>query len=180
MKKGENEEKRRGFTIIEVSLVLAIAGLIMLMVFIALPQVLRGQRDAERREDASTLLGAIKKYQSNNRGALPAYSEGRIITVSNTFNSLTAWGQFYSDYLGADFVDPSGGNYFLEVTACDRNSSLGAGANCWDNGATNIGTIKVIAGASCDGNNAVKTNNPRKVAVLIRLESGDTTYCDNS
>ena len=38
-----------GFTIIEVVLVLAIAGLIFLMVFIALPALQRSQRDTERR-----------------------------------------------------------------------------------------------------------------------------------
>ena len=68
MKKRDYNE---GFTIIEVALVLAIAGLIFLMVFIALPAVQRTQRDAKRRDDIGTLLTAIQKYQSNNRGALP-------------------------------------------------------------------------------------------------------------
>ena len=40
-----NIRKQQGFTIIEVVLVLAIAGLIFLMVFIALPTLQRNQRD---------------------------------------------------------------------------------------------------------------------------------------
>ena len=40
-----------GFTIIEVVLVLAIAGLIFLMVFLALPALQRSQRDTQRKND---------------------------------------------------------------------------------------------------------------------------------
>jgi type II secretory pathway pseudopilin PulG len=46
------------FTIIEVVLVLAIAGLIFLMVFIALPALQRSQRDAQRKNDMTALLDA--------------------------------------------------------------------------------------------------------------------------
>ena len=48
-----NEGTRGGFTIIEVVLVLAIAGLIFLMVFIAFPALQRSQRDTQRRNDLS-------------------------------------------------------------------------------------------------------------------------------
>ena len=40
-------ENKKGFTIIEVVLVLAIAGLIFLMVFLALPALQRSQRDSQ-------------------------------------------------------------------------------------------------------------------------------------
>ena len=40
------QHNKKGFTIIEVVLVLAIAGLIFLMVFVALPALQRGQRDS--------------------------------------------------------------------------------------------------------------------------------------
>ena len=42
--------RQSGFTIIEVVLVLAIAGLIFLVVFLALPQLQQSQRDNERRQ----------------------------------------------------------------------------------------------------------------------------------
>ena len=50
---------RGGFTIIEVVLVLAIAGLIFLMVFIALPALQRSQRDTQRRNDLGRVTNAI-------------------------------------------------------------------------------------------------------------------------
>ncbi|MBS7346619.1 MAG: type II secretion system protein [Candidatus Sacchiramonaceae bacterium] len=62
---------RPGFTIIEVVLVLAIAGLIFLMVFIALPALRRNQHDTQRKNDMSRLSSAIESYKVNNRGSLP-------------------------------------------------------------------------------------------------------------
>lgn len=66
------QQKNKGFTIIEVVLVLAIAGLIFLMVFVALPALQAGQRDTARKNDASTVLSAVNTYVSGNRGALPS------------------------------------------------------------------------------------------------------------
>ena len=43
--KHKNLKQRGGFTIIEVVLVLAIAGLIMIMVFVALPSMQKAQRN---------------------------------------------------------------------------------------------------------------------------------------
>ena len=57
---------RQGFTIIEVVLALAIAGLIFLMVFIALPALQRSQRDSQRKRDIDRFFAAIQNYQSNN------------------------------------------------------------------------------------------------------------------
>lgn len=67
--------KNKGFTIIEVVLVLAIAGLIFLMVFIALPALQRNQRDTARKNDASTIASAVTTYVSNNRGSFPTTSQ---------------------------------------------------------------------------------------------------------
>lgn len=63
--------KGKGFTIIEVVLVLAIAGLIFLMVFIALPALQSSQRDTARKNDASVVASAVTSYTSNNRGTFP-------------------------------------------------------------------------------------------------------------
>jgi prepilin-type N-terminal cleavage/methylation domain-containing protein len=68
MKRTENN---KGFTIIEVVLVLAIAGLIFLMVFIALPALQAGQRDTARKTDVSNVAAAVNSYSSSNRGSAP-------------------------------------------------------------------------------------------------------------
>lgn len=62
----------KGFTIIEVVLVLAIAALIFLMVFIALPALQRSQRDTSRKNDVGVVSSAVVSFSSNNKGAAPA------------------------------------------------------------------------------------------------------------
>ena len=62
----QNINSKEGFTIIEVVLVLAIAGLIFLMVFVALPALQRSQRDTARRNDLSRVDTSLVQYQTNN------------------------------------------------------------------------------------------------------------------
>ena len=50
--KKEIKKFNKGFTIIEVVLVLAIAGLIFLMVFIALPALQSSQRNTQREQES--------------------------------------------------------------------------------------------------------------------------------
>ena len=48
-----SKQENKGFTIIEVVLVLAIAALIFLMIFVALPALQRGQANTARKNDLS-------------------------------------------------------------------------------------------------------------------------------
>ena len=58
-----------GFTIIEVLIVLAIAALIILIVFLAVPALRRNQQNTTMRNEASRLLSAATEYESNANGA---------------------------------------------------------------------------------------------------------------
>ena len=64
-----------GFTIIEVVLVLAIAGLIFLMVFLGLPALQRSQRNTARKQDYSKIASAIQTYKANNKGEFPTFEK---------------------------------------------------------------------------------------------------------
>ena len=164
-----NDQKRQnkqGFTIIEVVLVLAIAALIFLMVFIALPALQRNQRDTQRKDDVGRLMTAVNNYQSNNRGKLP--------------DDQAAWDDFKDTYLKADdaggneFTDPSGegdadGNYILDVT--DETT----GPN-WDD---DPGVVFVNMEATCDGESINTGQGSRKVAFRIALEGGGV-YCQSN
>jgi len=59
-----------GFTIIEVLIVLAIAGLITLLVFLAIPALLRNQRNDQRKTSVSNILSAIHTFELNNSGQM--------------------------------------------------------------------------------------------------------------
>lgn len=64
-----------GFTIIEVVLVLAIAGLIFLMIFLGLPALQRNQRNTSRKQDYSVIASAIQTYKANNKGEFPTFEK---------------------------------------------------------------------------------------------------------
>lgn len=61
----------RGFTIVETIIVLAIAGLILLVVLLAVPALTRNSRNNERRQDVQAILEAISHYELNNSGDMP-------------------------------------------------------------------------------------------------------------
>lgn len=72
-------QKQSGFTIIEVLIVLAIAGLIMLVVFLAVPALQRNARNNSRNNEAARLAAAITECMSNNNGkksACDSFSSG--------------------------------------------------------------------------------------------------------
>jgi prepilin-type N-terminal cleavage/methylation domain-containing protein len=72
MLKQQYKSKRdEGFTIIEVLIVLAIAALILVIVFLAVPALQRSSRNTQRKNDAANTLSAFSDYVSNNGGQLP-------------------------------------------------------------------------------------------------------------
>jgi len=60
-----------GFTIVEILIVLAIAGLILLMVFEAIPALERSSRNSQRKQDVSALLQGVAHYELDNSGDFP-------------------------------------------------------------------------------------------------------------
>ena len=65
------KKESKGFTIIEVMIVLAIAGLIILIVLLAIPALQRNSRNTTIKNDATAVSAAISEYKSNNDGQLP-------------------------------------------------------------------------------------------------------------
>src|SRR3990167_9875291 len=62
----------RAFTIIEFMIVLAIAGLILAIIFLAVPALQRNSRNNSRTNDAAHLAGLVNEFASNHAGTLPA------------------------------------------------------------------------------------------------------------
>jgi prepilin-type N-terminal cleavage/methylation domain-containing protein len=155
-----NKRKTEGFTIIEVVLVLAIAGLIFLIVFLALPALQRSQRDTQRKQDLSRFMSQVTQYQSNHQGSAP----------SDTVGSTTNWSQFVTDYLtngGASFADPQKGSYTLSTVAVGTSPSTATGA------------VSIYQGAKCNSSGAPTAGNSRDVAVTMALEQGGS-LCQNN
>ncbi len=68
LKKESKGAAQAGFTIIEVMIVLAVAGLIMAIVFLAIPALQRNARTNARNADARLILGAVNECLSNKNG----------------------------------------------------------------------------------------------------------------
>lgn len=152
----QQKQMQKGFTIIEVVLVLAIAGLIFLMVFIALPALQRNQRDTQRRSDVGTFVSQLQSYSTNNKGKVPS-NQGDLDT-------------FMKGYLKADaegFNDPTTG------TAHTAKYGVGQPAN--------PGDIFYSAKAICDGETIATdpAGNARAAAIVMKLE-GSGYYCQTN
>ena len=188
-RKNQNQQARAGFTIIEVVLVLAIAGLIFLMVFVALPALQRSQRDTARRNDMSRVATALTQYQTNNNGALPGAG---VCTV--TGNAVGAAGYikpndddtykgksacvFIAQYMNStnsgtnEFVDPDGTYYGVTIESGPTGTGTKTIASLDHN-------VYIELKAKCDGESAVPSNNDRDYAILYKLEGAGTYCADN-
>ncbi len=63
-------KKASGFTIIEVMIVMAVAGLIMAIVFLAVPALQRNNRNTQRSADASRVLAAVSECLASKNGQI--------------------------------------------------------------------------------------------------------------
>ena len=63
------QKRDEGFTIIEVLIVLAIAGLIMVVVFLAVPALQRNSRNNQTKTEANNALSAYNEIVGNKGGA---------------------------------------------------------------------------------------------------------------
>ncbi len=154
------KKKNEGFTIIEVLIVLAIAGLIMLIVFLAVPALQRNARNTQRKNDVSALLGAISEYVSNANGALPTTAAQ--ITANarlGFYTPVTATNVTYT--VNTSATAPAGpGAGVNDVVQIHTNSKCNA-----------TGTAATATGASA-----------RSYIALYRVETGggDTLQCQES
>lgn len=169
--KQHNEQK--GFTIIEVVLVLAIAALIFLVVFLAVPALQRSQRDTQRRTDLGRFQTAIVNYAGNHQGKIPLSAD-----------MTNAWLHQYVRANGADrFEDPSG-NTSTGGTPATAQYNITTGTVVPSYTSAN-NSMYYRTGVICNAANTT-TNyvtatgaTPRSFAVLVPLESGDVACQDN-
>jgi prepilin-type N-terminal cleavage/methylation domain-containing protein len=139
LNKTKQQKSDRGFTIIEVMIVLAIAGLILLIVFLAVPALQRNSRNTQRKNDVSALIGAVNEYTSNNSGALPTTS-AQVLALSKPGYYTSGPGA------GAGQVDlQTGAQAALGGTAGDDRVVIVTQAQCAAGGATAAGNARQVS-----------------------------------
>lgn len=181
-------KQKKGFTIIEVVLVLAIGGLIFLMVFIALPALQRSQRDTQRRQDVAIIASAVRQYMAHNHNNAPPDS-GRDSSTSEEFDDDERKGESWGS--GNDSkalrrylvdLDPGGVTTKVEVVNYIKGTSA---SNRYTIGRQDIeGYVTVFVGAKCPdltkANGKVvtipQTNKQGDIIIMRYMENGHW-YC---
>ena len=181
-------KREEGFTIIEVMIVLAIAGLIMLIVFLAVPALQRTARNTQRKADASAIGAAVANFIDNNGGTLPV---GLAVDSADP-SSIDICGLLPSGANGG-FISPlstnvgcgTGANYetaklgYYAFSASVKNFTLEN--NIASDTETSTTQIKIDTGYGCNPTNtgASSTANPRTAAILSATENASSysTQC---
>lgn len=158
----QTKKLTKGFTIIEVLIVLAIAGLILAIIFLAVPALQRNSRNTAIRSDAAAVLAAVNDYVANNQGALPTLpttaQTGPTICFGTTTTGTCGAGETEAKVRGGTSVQLFAGGTTMPTTT---------------------GTIYVRTNIKCAGNNFDTTAGgaPRAVAAgfLVESNSGQTS-----
>lgn len=141
-------KQTEGFTIIEVLIVLAIAGLILLIVFLAVPALQRNSRNNGRRNDITRIAAAVNDHVANNNGNLPTEAQMAGI-MGFTVGNL-------AQYTTTDRV--------ANATGAQNNLGLGTPR------------FRLVTAAQCDTTAAATGNtvagSSRQAALQYMLESG--------
>ena len=202
LNKNQNLTKK-GFTIIEVVLVLAIAGLIFLMVFLALPALQRSQRDAQRKQDIAMVVTALHNWKANNKGRGYASMGNSVLTPLTDLNEEQ---KKYGVNNGVEPIENSPLNSYISFdlksgkNKNDSSSSLSLNTKIVTTSVNNNVTlfridspsfrdherIAVVVGMGCDNielasNRSVVLRDIKKgaAAVVYLLESGGA-YCQEA
>ena len=140
----------KGFTIVEVLIVLAIAGVILATILIAVPALQRNSRNTKVKQAATALVAGAQEYASANGGTAPASAAWSAPTVTWGATGTT---QTKTTVAGGITVTPSLGSGTIPATFA---------AN----------TVYLITGAICSGNTAVSGTG---TAVVYTVEAGANT-----
>ncbi|MCL2280992.1 hypothetical protein FWC31_03915 [Candidatus Saccharibacteria bacterium] len=171
----------KGFTIIEVALVLAVAALIFLVVFLAVPALQRNQRDDARKRDVADTVQAVVNAIAN-KNAIPGTGN----VYNGTAVATTDLGAYLDPVSGnVDFINVVAGSgtglvvtypYTFTATAATTAAGTATSTN------PSINAIIVYTGATCDGHTKLKAGATRSAAVVVQVENGGAGkyYCQTA
>jgi prepilin-type N-terminal cleavage/methylation domain-containing protein len=144
------KKNKDGFTIIEVLIVLAIAGLILLVVFLAVPALQRQSRNTGRKNDAARVATAVNEWMSNYQGKI--FDTAGLPALKDSVGTL---GQY------------------------DVATALGVATQAQAARAS-LNTIYIVTSAQCGTAGATVAASPRQIAIQYALETSAGTTSGNA
>ncbi len=137
------QKKDEGFTIIEVLIVLAIAGLILVIVLVAVPQLQRNQRNEARRADAARVGTAVSNWSSNNNG--------KVFEATSLEAMLKDLGDVSQYELAAD---PAANNFMPTANITVATGAVAA----FGTAADDIAKVRIVTKAKCGVDGAAEAS----------------------
>jgi prepilin-type N-terminal cleavage/methylation domain-containing protein len=138
--------KSPGFTLIEIVLVLAIAGLILIIVFLGVAGAQRNRRDSVRKTDLNRLASQVETFAGNHDGNYPP-----------DLSSASDWGAS-GTYTPSNFSDPLTDTSYFTI-GYTTGATPGAA----------VGSLSYqLGGTGCDGS----ALSGKQFMLQIRLEQG--------
>jgi len=135
--------------------VLAIAGLIILIVLLAVPALQRNGRNTAIKNDASAIAAAISEFKSNNDGAAPSGG-----TLSSSGATTFTIGSSSQNQAVAKLQPGT-----------NVDNAFGSATSSWP---TDAGHIIVLKDTKCNGTGAI-TGAPRAFAVIYNTEGSGSS-----
>ena len=151
---------KKGFTLIEVVIVLAIAALILVIVFLAVQGAQKSQRDNAAKQGASRAIAAAQNFLSDNNGTVATFTAP---ASGCDLDGVTACGDFGKYFTG---VVGHAGLKFRYGTVTPVNASS---------------SPQVSFGQTCSTTGAMtSTGSTTSIAVVYWSESANKSVCINS
>lgn len=177
--------EQNGFTIIELALVLALAGLVFLVVFLAVPAMQRNERDEARRRDVASVMQSVINSVANRNAPIVvplSYSNGLVyngrVPVTGSAD-LTKLGSYLGEMSkNIEYIRVANGGDGRFPNYDDVSAEPGDGGDS----IPHINEIVVYRGASCVNHDGITTANKQFVAVAVQLENGGGKqyYCQGT
>ena len=184
----DKKKLQEGFTIIEVMIVLAIAGLILVVVLIAIPQLQRNQRNGARQANLARMVSEISNYSGNNNGRIPTDATElgnmylRYLAEVNTEDpttgestpiELVSYGTL--PFVPAISTDPATITY--QHVDHDNDVNTPALRVPSSNGTGELGVAFYATSTSCNGEEVTDVGAGGRNFTLVTVLEGGAIYC---
>jgi prepilin-type N-terminal cleavage/methylation domain-containing protein len=146
------KKRNEGFTIVETLIVLAIAGLIILIVLLAVPALQRNAKNSDIKSDAEAIASAISEYEENNSGGTAVMASQAAGTSPTYTVGASGTNTAVAKIQQADKI-------VVQATMPTATTQQTAG------------TITIVQGFSCSG-----TVNGSNTAIWYALATGTSSY----
>jgi prepilin-type N-terminal cleavage/methylation domain-containing protein len=83
------QRKSQGFTIVETLIVLAIVGVMMVVIFLAVPALQRNSRNTTAKTEGNNIVAAVNEFISNSGGKLPVAADASNVLASANVKNIT-------------------------------------------------------------------------------------------